>query len=69
MKADPKSFIFVYGDIAEFEATTKQMTFTSLAEANVLHLRSLTTQAVGSFAFCITRLGRAQNVFAFEIQV
>ena len=43
MFENPQSFVFVYPDIEGFQTTTKHMTFTSLAEAQALHLRSLFT--------------------------
>lgn len=40
MEENPTSFVFVYPDIEDFETTAKHMSFTSLAEAHALHLRS-----------------------------
>jgi hypothetical protein len=40
MAENPTSFVFVYPDIESFETTAKHMSFTSLAEAHALHLRS-----------------------------
>ncbi len=40
MSENPNSFVFVYPDIVSFETSVKHMSFTSLAEAHALHLRS-----------------------------